>query len=135
MKLPLLIGLLAATLMLPGCLAVDEPVCQSTILVPISTATGPRTATAGQAVTYSLGYSLGNSCGTFGNLITNTVTNADNTTTQQVGVNGNYSGCSCNAVATASQASYQFTPPKAGTYYVQFLTTNNAFITDTLVVQ
>ena len=135
MKLLLLTGLLAATFALPGCLAVDEPVCQSTILVPVTTASGPRTAAAGQAVTYNLGYSIGNSCGTFGTIITNTLPNNDGSTVQQVGINGSYKGCSCSPTTTASQTSYQFTPAKAGTYYVQFLTTNNAFITDTLTVR
>ncbi|NML66441.1 hypothetical protein HHL22_14610 [Hymenobacter sp. RP-2-7] len=135
MKLSLLTGLLTATLALPGCLAVSEPVCQSTILVPITTATGPRTATVGQAVTYNLVYSIGNDCGTFGNIVTNTINNTDGTTVQQVGVNGSYTGCSCNATTTSSQTTYQFTPTKAGTYYVQFLTTNNAYLTDTLTVR
>lgn len=128
-------GLLAATLTLPGCLAVSEPVCQSTILVPITTATGPRTSAAGQPVTYTVAYSIGNSCGVFGSFVTNTIANNDGTTTQQVGLNGSYSGCSCATVSTSTQASYQFTPPKPGTYYMQFLTASSAFITDTLTVQ
>ena len=133
MKFSLLAALLAATCLLPGCLAVQEPVCQSNMLVPVSAVIGPRTAAVNQQVTYTLSYSLGNSCGAFSNLVTNSA--SDSARVRQVGINANYSGCSCTTTTTTAQTAYQFQPTKAGTYYLQFLTTDNKFITDTLTVR
>lgn len=121
--------------LLASCQSPPEPVCQSTTLVPISKAVGPRTAAVRQTVTYHLRYVLGNTCASFSQF----VLNADTTTAgiyRQAGVSALAVGCSCASTDTTSTpTTYQFQPQRAGTYYVQFLTTNNAFITDTLTVR
>jgi chitodextrinase len=130
MKRSLITCLTALTaLSLTSCLTTHEPTCNSTGYVPIVSVIGPKTATLAQPAVFVLGYTLGTDCATFANLTT--VPNGNIT---QVGITASVNGCACNATTTVSQTSYQFQPTKAGTYYIQFLTTNNSFITDTVVV-
>lgn len=130
------LSLLAGLAAMASCRALPEPVCTSQLLVPVVRAVGPRRAALNQPVSYALDVKLGNNCGAFDSIV---VSAGDNTTgpfTQQIGVRGRYTGCSCQAdTTTVTPATYQFTPAKAGVYYLQFLTRQSRFITDTLVVQ
>ena len=119
-----------AALSLTGCLNAQEPKCTSTAYAPIVSAIGPRTVAVNQAATFVLGYALGSDCGTFGSVVA-----VPSGNTLQIGVMGTYNGCACNASTTISQTSYQFQVTQPGTYILQFLTTNNTFITDTVVVK
>jgi hypothetical protein len=114
---------------LSGCLSTQEPTCNTTSYVPIVSATGPKTIGVNQPAVFAIGYALGSSCGTLSN-----VTAVPSGNTLQVGVVGNYNGCACNTTTTVSQTTYQFQAATPGTYYVQFLTGTNTFITDTVVV-
>ena len=114
---------------LTSCLTTQEPTCTSTSYVPIVSAIGPRTIGVNQPAVFAIGYALGSDCGTF-----SSVAAVPNGNTVQVGVTGTYTGCACNTTTTVAQTTYQFQATTAGTYYVQFLTANNAFITDTVVV-
>ena len=115
---------------LTSCLTTEEPTCNSTSYVPIVSATGPRTITVNQPAVFAIGYALGSDCGRFSSVVA-----TPNGNTTQVGVMGAYSGCACNTTTTVAQTSYQFQATTAGTYYVQFLTGTNTFITDTVVVK
>jgi hypothetical protein len=115
---------------LGGCLSTQEPTCNSTSYVPIVSATGPRTVGVNQAAVFAIGYALGSDCGRFSSVMA-----TPNGNTTQVGVMGNYTGCACNTTTTVLQTTYQFQATTAGTYYVQFLTGTNTFITDTVVVK
>jgi hypothetical protein len=115
---------------LTSCLSTQEPTCNSTSYAPIVSAIGPRTIGVNQPAVFAIGYTLGSDCGKFGN-----VAAVPNGNTVQVGVTGIYTGCACNTTTTVAQTTYQFQATTAGTYYVQFLTGNNTFITDTVVVR
>jgi hypothetical protein len=115
---------------LSSCLTTQEPTCNSTSYAPIVSAIGPRTVGVNQPAVFAIGYTLGSSCGTL-----SSVTAVPNGNTVQVGVTGNYTGCACNPTTTVSQTTYQFQAATAGTYRIQFLTGNNTFITDTVVVK
>jgi hypothetical protein len=114
---------------LSGCLTTEEPMCTSTGYASIVSAIGPKTIGVNQPAVFAIGYTLGTSCGTLGS-----VTAVPSGNTVQVGVSANYNGCACNATTTVSQTTYQFQAATAGTYRIQFLTGNNTFITDTVVV-
>jgi hypothetical protein len=114
---------------LSSCLSTQEPTCNSTSFAPIVSAIGPRTVGVNQLAVFAIGYTLGSSCGTLNN-----VTAVPNGNTVQVGVAANYNGCACNSTTTVSQTTYQFQATTAGTYRIQFLTANNTFITDTVIV-
>jgi hypothetical protein len=115
---------------LSSCLTTQEPTCNSTSYAPIVSAIGPRTVGVNQPAVFAIGYTLGSSCGTL-----SSVTAVPNGNMVQVGVTGNYTGCACNTTTTVSQTTYQFQAATAGTYRIQFLTGNNTFITDTVVVK
>lgn len=115
---------------LSSCLAAQEPACNSSAYAPIVSAIGPKTVAVNQAAVFVLGYALGADCGSFGG-----VTAVPNGNVLQIGVTGLYNGCACNSTTTVSNTSYQFQVSTPGTYYLQFLTANNTFITDTLVVK
>jgi hypothetical protein len=114
---------------LSGCLNTQEPTCNSTGYAPITSAIGPRTIGVNQPAVFAIGYTLGNDCGKLSN-----VTAVPNGNTVQVAVMSTYQGCACNPTTTVSQTTYQFQASTAGTYRLQFLTGNNTFITDTVVV-
>jgi hypothetical protein len=117
-------------LSLSSCLTGQEPTCTSSAYAPIVSALGPKTVAVNQAATFVLGYALGSDCGKLGSVVA-----MPNGNVLQIGVMGAYNGCACNTTTTISQTSYQFQAPTPGTYYLQFLTTNNTFITDTVVVK
>jgi len=114
---------------LSSCLTTQEPTCNSTSYVPIVSATGPKKVGVNQPAVFAIGYTVGNDCGTFSNVVA-----TPNGNTLQIGVTANYTGCACNPTTTIAQTTYQFQATAAGTYYVQFLTGTNTFITDTVVV-
>ena len=114
---------------LTSCLTTQEPTCNSTAYAPIVSAIGPNKTGVNQPIVFAVGYTLGSDCGKL-----NEVVAATNGNIVQVGVTGTYTGCACNTTTTVSQTTYQFLAPTAGTYYVRFLTGNNTFITDTVVV-
>jgi hypothetical protein len=116
---------------LGGCLSTPEPTCNSTSYAPIVSATGPRTVGVNQPAVFTVVYTLGSDCGALSDLM---VVPVPNSNTVQVAVMGTYRGCACNTTTTVSQTTYQFQAATAGTYRVQFLTGNNTFITDTVVV-
>jgi hypothetical protein len=128
-SLVILSAIVLAASTLSSCLTTEEPTCTSTSYASIVTAIGPKTIGVNQPAVFAIGYTLGSSCGTLGS-----VTAVPNGNIVQVGVSANYSGCACNPNTTVSQTTYQFQSATAGTYQIQFLTGNNTFITDTVVV-
>lgn len=119
-----------SALSLTGCLTSQEPTCISSAYAPIVSAIGPRTVAVNQAATFVIGYALGSSCGAFGSIVA-----VPNGNVQQIAIMGSYNGCACSTTSTISQTSYQFQAATPGTYLLQFLTANNTFITDTVVVR
>ena len=114
---------------LTSCLTTQEPTCNSSSYAPIVSAIGPKTISVNQPAVFAIGYTLGSDCGKLSDVVA-----AANGNTVQVGITSVYNGCACNATTAVSQTTYQFQALKAGTYYIQFLTGNNTFITDTVVV-
>ncbi|QKG55401.1 hypothetical protein GKZ68_01350 [Hymenobacter sp. BRD128] len=112
-----------------SCLSVGPDVCNNTLLTPITAVSGPKTIAINQPAVYSLSYLPAGGCGTLANLSEQSSGN-----TRAIGVNINYASCSCTTTAVPAQTTYTFQPTQAGTYYLKFLG-NNAYITDTLVVQ
>ncbi|MGI4736556.1 MAG: hypothetical protein ACRYG7_15375 [Janthinobacterium lividum] len=117
-------------LTLTSCFASQEPTCSYSSYAPIVRVVGPKVVGVNQAAVFVLGYVLGADCGTF-----SSITAVPNGNVQQIGVMGLYNGCACNQTTTVLQTSYQFQATTPGTYYLQFLATNNTFITDTVVVK
>jgi hypothetical protein len=112
-----------------SCLNVGPDTCDTTLLTPITSASGPKTIGVNQSATYALVYSPASGCGTLAS-----VTEQVAGTTRAVSVNVNYAGCSCPTNATPAQTTYSFQPTQAGTYYLKFVS-NGSYIIDTLVVK
>ena len=121
--------LAALALSATSCLDVGPDTCNTTLLTPVTSASGPKTIAVNQPATYTLNYTPANGCGTLANL-----TEQVSGSTRAVGVNVNYTGCSCSTLATSAQTTYTFQPTQAGTYYLRFVG-NSSYIIDTLVAQ
>ena len=123
-------SLLAATALgLTSCLTTEPDTCSATLITPVTSATGPKTVAVNAPAVYTLVYAPSGGCGTLGTLAQQTSGN-----TQTIGVNVNYTSCSCAALATPGQTTYTFQPTQAGTYYLKFVAANG-YLTDTLVVK
>jgi hypothetical protein len=128
--LPMKYYLLAAlALGATSCLGVGPDTCNTTLLTPVTSVSGPKKVAVSQAAVYTLNYAPEAGCGTLGNLTEQVSGNV-----RAVSVNVNYASCSCAAPAVPGQTTYTFQPSQVGTYYLRFVG-NNAYIVDTLVVQ
>jgi hypothetical protein len=112
-----------------SCLSVDPDTCNTTLLTPVTRASGPKTVGVNQPATYSLIYMPAGGCGTLASL-----SEQGAGTTRTIGVNVNYSTCSCATPAATAQTTYTFQPSQAGTYYLKFVS-DGSYLIDTLVVQ
>ncbi len=112
-----------------SCLSVGPDTCNTTLLTPVTSVTGPKTAAVNQPVVYTLTYTPAGGCGTLADLTEQATGN-----TRAISVNVNYTGCTCAAPADPAQTTYTFQPSQAGTYYLRFVG-NSAYLVDTLVVQ
>jgi hypothetical protein len=112
-----------------SCLGVGPDVCNTTLLTPATSVTGPRTVALNQPAVYTIAYAPASGCGTLANV---TEQAADNI--RAVSINVSYTSCNCASPAYPAQTTYTFQPSQAGTYYLKFVG-NNAYIVDTLVVQ
>ncbi|GAA4493622.1 hypothetical protein GCM10023172_02400 [Hymenobacter ginsengisoli] len=112
-----------------SCLNVGPDSCNTTLLTPVTSVSGPKTIAVNQTATYSLSYLPAGGCGTLANL---TEQNSGNT--RAISVNVNYTNCSCPTAAVPGQTTYTFQPTQAGTYYLKFVGINT-YIVDTLVAQ
>ena len=113
---------------LTSCLGNSESTCNTTLITPTLAVAGPKTIGVSQPAVFTLDYELTGACGTFLN-----VAEQPNGNTRYVGVNVQYSGCTCPATTIPKQAAYTFQSTQPGTYLLQFITTTG-YITDTLVV-
>lgn len=120
-----------STLLLTSCLNASESVCESTVVAPVLSATGPKTGAVNQPATFTLAYQIQSPCGKFSGVDEAKVPTSN---TRVLSVKVSYSGCNCPQAAVPSRATYTFQPAQAGTYYLQFASTNG-FFTDTLVVK
>ena len=124
--------LAASTLSLSGCLNNNSPSeCQSTQVVPVSSAIGPKTVAVNQPATYSLTYQPGSACGKLSSVAEQVPIAAN---THLLGVQVDYNGCNCPQTTTLAQALYTFVPTQPGTYYFRFVTASG-YLTDTLVAK
>jgi len=112
-----------------SCLGVGPDTCNTTLLTPVTSVTGPKTAAVNQPVVYTLTYTPAGGCGTLANLTEQGASN-----TRAVSINVNYTSCTCATPAAPAQTTYTFQPSQAGTYYLRFVG-NSAYLVDTLVVQ
>lgn len=120
-----------AALGLTSCLNTPESVCESTIVEPTLSATGPKTVGVNQPATFALAYQSQSACGKLSSVADATTASPN---VRVVGIKVAYSGCNCPQTTVPSQATYTFVPTQAGTYYLQFVTTSG-YLTDTLVVK
>ncbi|TDN35930.1 hypothetical protein E4631_04515 [Hymenobacter sp. UV11] len=116
---------------LTSCLNVPDTTCESTVVEPVLSATGPKTVAINQPATFALAYQAQSACGKLSNVVESTVATPN---TRVIGIRVNYTGCNCPQTTIPSQASYTFQPTQAGTYYLQFVVANG-YLTDTLVVK
>lgn len=112
-----------------SCLNVGPDTCNTTLLTPVTSVSGPKTVGVNQPAAYVLTYTPAGGCGTLAGVTEQTAGN-----TRAVSVNVNYASCSCTALANPAQTTYTFQPSQAGTYYLKFVG-NNSYLIDTLVVQ
>ncbi|MDO7885853.1 hypothetical protein [Hymenobacter cheonanensis] len=112
-----------------SCLNVGPDTCNTTLLTPVTSVSGPKTIAVNQPAVYSLVYAPAGGCGTLANVAEQAAGNV-----RAVSVNVNYASCTCATTATLAQATYTFQPSQAGTYYLKFVG-NNSYLIDTLVVQ
>lgn len=112
-----------------SCLNVGPDTCNTTLLTPVTSVSGPKTIAVNQPAVYSLTYSPAGGCGTLANVTEQTAGNI-----RAVGVNVNYATCTCATPAALGQATYTLQPSQVGTYYLKFVGDSN-YIIDTLVVQ
>ena len=123
----------AAALSLTSCLGSSKDTCSATILEPAVAATGPRTIAVNQKANFTITYLPQTTCGVLTSIY-EAAGNANNT--YLVGPQVSYSDCNCPSNSVTAQATYSFTPTKAGTYYLNFVAnTATGFISDTLVAQ
>jgi cytochrome c oxidase assembly protein Cox11 len=123
----------AATLTLTSCLSGSKDSCSATVLEPVQAVSGPKTIAVNQKANFLVTYLPQVTCSKL-----ETIYEAAGSTpnTYLVGPRVTYTDCNCPANTVVAQATYSFTPTKAGTYYLNFISTNaNGFIADTLVVQ
>ena len=91
---------------------------------------GSKNGQINQDNNFQLYYGCFNGCGLFG--FYDESRTGDTIT---IVVNTKYDGCICTQVASVQSNIYKFKTSKAGTYYLKFLTFNNDYIKDTLIVQ
>ena len=131
MKIEFSLFILVA-LSLAGCISPKKSVCYKTVVAPVLSATGPKTATTYQPAIFTLSYEFKSSCGKF-----NSISDAGGPaqpTTHLVTVAVDYDDCNCPQTIIPAQTTYTFVPTQAGTYYFKFVTASG-YQTDTLVVK
>ena len=127
------ICLAACGLTLTSCLKESKNNCSATILEPTIAAVGPKTVAVNQKATFSISYLPQITCGQLAGIYEAPGAAAN---TYLIGPQVAYTDCNCPTNTVAQQTTYSFTPPKAGTYYLNFVAANAAgYITDTLVAQ
>lgn len=87
-------------------------------------------ASASTNHTTTVYFQVNNGCGQFNKFIEK---KSGNTIT--INVEAVYKGCMCTMDIPTRQAAYQLKEKAAGTYYLKFVSGENAFITDTVVVK
>jgi len=113
------LALLVAIVTIVGCsMGDDQPSCFTQAYAPTTAVTGPETTTVNVPITFNVSFSIGNSCGVF-NRFAETVSFP-----KTVIATADYTGCSCNPVTAVTTKPYVFTAPTAGTYVLNFATTN-----------
>ncbi len=115
MKNPSII-IIALCIFLTSCLGkIDPPVCIVTLEAPVSAVTGANSTTVNNAINLNVSFPITNGCGSFSTF--NQAVIADTTI---VRVLAKYEGCTCTQVATTGTATYIFSKPTPGRYYIKF---------------
>ncbi len=94
---------------------IDPPVCISTVEAPVSVVTGANSTTVNNAVNLNVSFPITNGCGSFQSFDQAVI--ADTTF---VRVLAKYDGCVCTQVVTTGNATYVFSKPTPGQYYIKF---------------
>lgn len=130
MRIPLTFIFLA-TIAMTGCSkkttsgATDD--CIKYSKVPVSQIDKASASTNGKTNVY---FQVNSGCGQFNKFIEK---KSGNTIT--IEVEAVYKGCMCTMDIPTRQAAYQLKEKAAGTYYLQFVSGENTFITDTVIVK
>lgn len=111
--------LLIAVLGLNSCsINSNESYCYSSSGSAATAVDGPETGQVNQALTFNVSFKIGSSCGAFDTFATTSA--FPKTITAVV----NYEGCNCQALETTVTQQYVFTANAAGTYVLNFSTSD-----------
>lgn len=92
---------------------------------------GPTTAAVNEEITLTVSYRVAAACGDFYAFNNQTV----NATEKKIGVLTTYDVCNCDNVYTVENEPYKFKVAAAGTYTLNFATTNDVFIKHIITVE
>ncbi|QHS59593.1 hypothetical protein [Chitinophaga agri] len=87
-------------------------------------------AAAGKDGATTVHFQVSGGCGQFNKFI-----EKNNGNTRTITVEAVYKGCMCTMDMPIRTTSYKFNEKKAGTYYLQFVSGENEFVTDTVVIK
>jgi len=123
MKLKLLILLAVVS----GCAKKTTAVDENCIRYADAYVSSIETAAAN---TINVSFPVNGGCGQFNKFVETTSGN-----TRTIKVNAVYKGCMCTMDIPTRTTTYQFKETKPGTYYLKFVSGQDQFITDTVVIK
>lgn len=104
--------------------------CLQYQIAPISNVNAPATGQVNTTIPIPISYSISNGCGRFHKMEDWTQGNNINIT-----IYAKYEGCICTMVYSTLDTVYNFRPPAAGTYYLNFRQSDSSYISDTINIQ
>ncbi len=107
----------------------DSTNCNNTEIAYINEVDAPVTANIGETIEIGITYSMKNICGNFSRFIESSEEQG-----LVIAVETNYTGCRCGQAIITDTQVYEFTPPDAGSYQLNFQQSVDEFITVTIEV-
>jgi len=104
--------------------------CRYDEVAPIASANVPDTGLVNTNIPIPIQYNISNGCGNFLNIEEDIQGNNRN-----ILVYARYEGCVCTMVFKTLDTIYNFNASTPGTYYLNFLQSNNSFLRDTITIQ
>ncbi|MBS1752883.1 MAG: hypothetical protein R2765_12490 [Ferruginibacter sp.] len=108
----------------------DDNKCLSYTQAPVTKVEGPNTGNVNQDINLIVSFGCFNGCGQFGKF--EQTSDGDTTT---INVIAKYEGCICTQDAPIRQTTYKFKATQPGIYFLKFLQTEKAYLTDTIQIQ
>lgn len=127
-------NILRGTILLAGLAAcspiADEAKCTDNVVGSVATVSSARTGTVGTPIPVNYVVNIPNSCGQFVELREQ----KDGNKTYLAPL-VRYEGCTCPAVKSDYQGTYQFTATQPGKYIILFPNSTTQVVTDTITIQ